>query len=68
MTVHLYDTAGQEKVKNITQNYYKNANGVIVVFDITRYDSFESAKEYLMNVVEQNPHIVKFLCGNKCDS
>ena len=36
----IYDTAGQEKYRALTQNYYRNANGVILVFDLTNENSF----------------------------
>ena len=38
--VQLYDTAGQEKFKSIVSSYYKGANGVLLVYDITNRNSF----------------------------
>lgn len=38
----IWDTAGQEKYKSISQAYYRNAAAVILVYDITCHDSFEN--------------------------
>ena len=34
--LQLWDTAGQERFKSVTKSYYKNAVGVIIVFDLTK--------------------------------
>lgn len=34
--LQLWDTAGQERYKSVTKSYYKNALGVIIVYDITK--------------------------------
>lgn len=39
--LNIWDTAGQDRFKTITQAYYKGAHGVIVVFDLTEKVSFE---------------------------
>jgi Ras-related protein Rab-5C len=41
----IWDTAGQEKYRSLLSLYYKNADGVIITFDITNDDSF-NAVEY----------------------
>jgi small GTP-binding protein len=43
ITLEIWDTAGQEKFKKIAPIYYRNAQAVLIVFDLTRQDSFESA-------------------------
>ncbi len=40
--LQIWDTAGQDKYKTITQNYYRNSNGVLIVFGIDSRDSFNS--------------------------
>ena len=40
--LQIWDTAGQDKYKTITQNYYKNSQGVLVVFSIDSKESFYS--------------------------
>jgi GTPase SAR1 family protein len=41
VTVCIWDTAGQEKFFSLTKNYFKNADGVLVVFDLTDKPSFD---------------------------
>ena len=40
--LNIWDTAGQEKYKTITRNYYKNTNGAVISFSINSRDSFSS--------------------------
>jgi Ras-related protein Rab-8A len=44
--LQIWDTAGQDKYKNITKNYYRNAQGVMVVFSIDDRESFKSVSTY----------------------
>jgi len=37
-----WDTAGQERFRTITNSYYRNANGIIIVYDLTDRQSFEN--------------------------
>ncbi|EDO45912.1 predicted protein [Nematostella vectensis] len=63
-----WDTAGQEKFRGITQSYYRNADAVILVFDITNRGTFASIPQWLMNVQKYtNKNILKVLVGNKTD-
>lgn len=63
----IWDTAGVEKFKSVTKNYYKTSN--IIVFDVTDKQSFEDVFEWLNfykeNCNENNNKI--FLFGNKID-
>ena len=40
--LQIWDTAGQDKYKTITKNYYRNSQGVLIVFGIDSRDSFYS--------------------------
>ena len=40
ISAKIWDTAGQERFRTITKSFYKNANGVILVFDLSDYKSF----------------------------
>lgn len=64
-----WDTAGQEKFRALTQSYYRNADAVILVFDITKKGSFASIPQWLSDVhrYTSNRNIVKVLVGNKTD-
>lgn len=66
--VNLWDTAGQEKFRTLTTSYYKGANAVLFVFDITERDSFFQLKEWMM---ETKKHVgndfVGIIVGNKLD-
>ena len=64
----IWDTAGQEKLKAIASAYYKNAHGVVLVFDITNKASFEKIPRWLEEVrnnLEDKVPII--LVGNKTD-
>jgi small GTP-binding protein len=43
--LQIWDTAGQDKYKTITQNYYRNSQGVLIVFAIDSRDSFNSVSK-----------------------
>jgi len=64
----LWDTAGQEIYRSLAPFYYKDADAVIVVYDITNEKSFD-ALAYWIGEVKQNgsPDCVLTIAGNKCD-
>jgi len=64
----IWDTAGQERYRSLAPMYYKGAKAAIVVYDITVYETFRRAKEWI-NELHQNasPNIVIALVGNKVD-
>lgn len=64
----IWDTAGQERYKSITKAYYKGAKGAIVLYDITRKTSFESAESWISSLrTFGDPDINILLIGNKSD-
>jgi Ras-related protein Rab-18 len=67
----IWDTAGQERFRTLTSSYYRGAHGVILVYDVTRTDSFENLEQWLKEVCTYTPgngeSVVKLLVGNKCD-
>lgn len=68
IAVKIWDTAGQERFKTITYSFYKQANGVIITFDITNPTSFSNVKTWLESINQHaDPNIVKILVGNKID-
>lgn len=66
--LYVWDTAGQERFRTITNAYYRNAMGVLLVYDITDIDSFEGCQRWLKNIqTHANEDIVIVLVGNKSD-
>ena len=64
----LYDTAGQERFKSLSLNVLKNADGVILIYDITDVKSFQSISEWIKNVKEmKRNNFPMILLGNKID-
>ena len=65
----IWDTTGQERFRSLGKNFYKDAYIVLLVYDITRLESFENLKNIwykeLNENVEQNPIIA--VVGNKSD-
>ena len=47
LKMQIWDTAGQDKFKTITRSYYRNSEGVLVVFSLDDRDSFYSVCKYL---------------------
>ena len=67
--VALWDTAGQEKFKNIAKQYYNGANGVLLIYDVCNRKSFERI-EFWLNELKENNRIDELyivLVGNKID-
>ncbi|GAB1224425.1 hypothetical protein ENUP19_0201G0005 [Entamoeba nuttalli] len=65
--VSLFDTSGEERYHSIPQSYYRKSNAVIMVYDISRKETFEQL-EYWLNDVKGNCEIDTIICvGNKID-
>ena len=70
--VSLYDTAGQEKFKSITLNYFKETEGIILMYDITKRESFDNVEAWINSIKESigsshSSEYVIILMGNKLD-
>lgn len=63
----IYDTAGQEKFKALTKKYYQNANGVILVFDLTDENSFTKLNKWVNDINDNAGNVEVILVGNKSD-
>ena len=65
---HVWDTAGIEHYKSMTAAYYRGAIGALLVYDITKRESFENCERWLRELrAHADPSIVAMLVGNKCD-
>ena len=69
VNVKLLDTAGQEKFKSINERYYKQADGCLLVYDITKRSTFDEIKNYYKEKIKENckEDIKIILLGNKTD-
>ena len=68
MKLSLWDTAGQETYKSITRSYFRGASGALLVFDITRRQTFSSVTSWLNDLRQiAEEGIVVVLVGNKTD-
>ena len=67
--ISIYDTAGEEKYRHLIKNYYNGSNGILLVFDITKRNSFDNLNFWL-DELEKNCNLNNlyiFLVGNKTD-
>ncbi|KAF2800466.1 ras-domain-containing protein [Melanomma pulvis-pyrius CBS 109.77] len=68
MKLSLWDTAGQETYKSITRSYFRGASGALLVFDISRKNTFLSVTSWLSDLRQiAEEGIVVVLVGNKSD-
>jgi len=68
--LHIWDTAGQEKFKNIIKSYYKGAHGFFLVYDITDRRSFEELDQQYSEILSNSKSFsspIIFVIGNKSD-
>lgn len=64
----IWDTAGQERYRAITSAYYRGAVGALLVYDITRSDTFENVERWLQELREHTEgNVLVMLVGNKSD-
>ncbi|KUF98237.1 GTP-binding protein ypt1 [Phytophthora nicotianae] len=63
-----WDTAGQERFRTITSAYYRGADGIIMVYDVTSQESFDHVNDWLNEVNRYaSEGTCKLLVGNKSD-
>lgn len=66
--LQIWDTAGQESFRSITRSYYRGAAGALLVYDITRRDTFNHLTTWLDDARQHsNSNMVIMLIGNKTD-
>lgn len=66
----IWDTAGQERFRTLTSSYYRGAQGIIFVYDVTRRETFTNLSEIWAKEVDlysTNQDCIKMLVGNKVD-
>ncbi|OHT07728.1 small GTP-binding protein [Tritrichomonas foetus] len=68
ITLNIWDTAGQERYRSLVPKYSQGSSVIIIVFDVTDEESFESAKEWLYDARNNhNGKLIWYLVANKCD-
>jgi small GTP-binding protein len=66
--LQIWDTAGQERFRTITSSYYRGAQGIIIVYDMTDDDSFQNVKQWVAEIERYaSESVIKLLVGNKSD-
>ena len=66
--VQLWDTAGQDRYRTIAKNYYKGSHGILLLYDVTKTNSFENIREWIRDIREEvYEKAIIFLIGNKID-
>ncbi|CAL8242504.1 unnamed protein product [Merluccius merluccius] len=68
VAMQLWDTAGQERYRSITKQFFRKADGVVVMYDVTVEETFKAVRPWLANVQEAaGEGIPILLLGNKMD-
>ena len=67
--INISDTAGQERFKSIPMKYYQNADGVLILFDVTNKESYENVNKWFEDIKKSGGNEKKcmYLIGNKID-
>ena len=66
--LNIWDTDGQERIRNITQAFYKGAHALIFMYDVTDQNSFKNLSNWIKQVeAHGEKNLVKVLVGNNCD-
>ena len=68
--LQLWDTAGAEQFRAITNLYFKNTSAALLVFDVTEVNSFKNLDNWVKNLEDlddQEEGALKFVIGNKSD-
>lgn len=65
--VQIWDTAGQERFAAIPKSYFNKADGIFVVFDLSKRDTYDKTQKLIDSVSESGSDCSIILVGNKCD-
>jgi len=71
-SISLVDTAGQERYRSITKSYYKESDGILLLYDVTNKDSYKNVNIWMDSITEvmgnhKESKYVIILIGNKID-
>jgi small GTP-binding protein len=65
--MQIWDTAGQERFRNITNSYYKGANGIAIVYDVTNRQSFDTVTTWIEEITKKTTNTLNVIIANKID-
>uniref|UniRef100_A0A8C7Z3V5 small monomeric GTPase n=1 Tax=Oryzias sinensis TaxID=183150 RepID=A0A8C7Z3V5_9TELE len=66
--LQIWDTAGQERFRSVTHAYYRDAQALLLIYDITNKPSFDNIRAWLTEIHEYaQKDVVIMLLGNKSD-
>ena len=69
--IKIWDTAGQERYKSLTQGYFRNAEGIMIVYDVSNLVSFENLKYWIQSIKTHididKGEVPAIIIGNKID-
>ena len=66
--MQIWDTENKDRLKSIKKNYYKGANGIILIYDITNRKTFENVSNWINQIKEEvSEKVTIILVGNKID-
>ena len=69
----IWDTAGQERFRSLPKKYYQNADGIFLLFDVTKPESFKNVSSWMKDIQNNanrgndSSSIIIYLLGNKID-
>lgn len=72
VSVHIFDTSGMDMFSDVRNEFYRDAHGILLVFDVTRRDSFDCLGNWVREIRTEVDHtnldnIVCILAANKCE-
>ena len=65
--LQVWDTAGQEQFHTITKSYFRGAHGILLVYDVTKKDTFEQTRMWMDSIHETTGDVNVILLANKID-
>ena len=66
--VKFWDTAGQERFRQLTTGFYRQADGILIAYDVTKIKTYESMEDWLVGILKyKDSTLPKVILGNKVD-
>lgn len=67
VTFSVFDMGGQDQFAQVRKTYYQGARAGFLVFDVTRYETFQNIEKWYNEIRESEPNIMLLIVGNKVD-